>query len=95
MNDAVETSTPDEVETSTPAKAPDARHYKVRDKVTGDVIYVWAVNRKQAENFASYKRFDVSILTVKEAIGLKEEDVLDATVQPGPRTQLKLDVPVV
>jgi hypothetical protein len=84
MNDAAATPTP---------KAPDTRHYKVRDRITGDVIYVVAVNRNQAHSFAAYKRFETSILSVKEALGLKEEDVLDATQQPGPPAQLKLDVP--
>jgi hypothetical protein len=91
MNDNV-TPTP-ETATPAPQKENDTRHYKVKDRVTGDVIYVIASSRSQAKNFASYNRFDVTILTIKEALSIKGEDILDATVQPGPPKQLKLDVP--
>lgn len=89
MNDvAATTDTP-----TTPAKKSEPRLYKVKDRVTGDVIYVNANSRSQTENFASYRRWDITILTVKEALGLKPEDILDATAQPGPPAQVKLDAP--
>jgi len=53
--------------------------YKVRDKVTGDVIYASARSRHQARQFAAHNRFDVTPLSVREAIGLTTKDILDAT----------------
>jgi hypothetical protein len=75
---------------ATPRKPAEARVYKIKDRITGDVIYVIGKNRSQVENFATYRRFDTSILSVREAIGLKPEDVLDATTQPGPVAQQSL-----
>ena len=55
--------------------------YKVRDKVTGDVIYASARSRHQARSFAAHNRFDVSPLSVADAIknGVTQKDILDAT----------------
>jgi hypothetical protein len=64
------------------------RYYKVKDRITGEVINVLASNRSQAENFASYRRFEITILTVREAIGLDPKTVFDATAEPGPPAQL-------
>jgi len=89
MNTAA-TTTP---ATPTTRKPSEPRYYKVRDKVTGDIIYVTANTRHQAENFASYNRWDVTILSIKEAFGLKPEEIYDANAQPGPPKQLKIDVP--
>lgn len=86
--------------TPTPPPAPVAKKrepreplpYKVRDRISGDVIYVIANGRSQAENFAKYYRFEVRPLHAREAIGLKPEQIFDATKQPGPPEQLKLAV---
>jgi len=53
--------------------------YKVRDKITGDVAYAWGNNRNQARNRVARDRFEVTVLSVREALGLKAEDLLDAT----------------
>lgn len=53
--------------------------YRVKDNVTGDVIYALGNSRTQVRNFAAHNRFDVAPLTVKEALGITPKDLLDAT----------------
>lgn len=53
--------------------------YKVRDKVTGDVIYANARAIGQARNFAAHNRFEVTRLTIAEALTISAKDILDAT----------------
>jgi hypothetical protein len=66
--------------------------YKVKDKVTGDVIYVEANNRSQARSFAALNRFEVTPLTVREALKLAPKDILDATAD---ESQGELPIPKV
>jgi hypothetical protein len=68
--------------------------YKVKDKVTGDVIYVEANNRSQARSFAALNRFEVTPLTVREALKLAPKDILDATASAS-EEQGELPIPKV
>lgn len=53
--------------------------YKILDDVTGDVKYAYAYNGNSARNFITRNRFTVTRLSIKEALSLKPEDILDAT----------------
>ena len=57
--------------------------FKIRDKVTGDVVYGDATNSRSAVNFTAHNRFEATRLTAREAIGLKKEDIVDMTGEPG------------
>jgi hypothetical protein len=52
--------------------------YKVHDTLTGDVAYVRAHNRNAARNFHVVNRFNVTPLSVKEALTLQPDDIKDA-----------------
>jgi hypothetical protein len=57
--------------------------FKIRDKVTGDLVYGDANSARGAVSFTSHMRFEATRLTAREAIGLKKEDIVDMTGEPG------------
>jgi hypothetical protein len=67
--------------------------YKVRDVVTGDVIYANGKGASQVRTFASHNRFEVTRLTVGEILksNITAAQILDATGELHP-DQAPLDL---
>lgn len=59
-----------------------SRPYRITDKLTGDVMDVTAYTATQAINFATYDRFEIHPMTVKEALHSDPKLLRDATI-PG------------
>lgn len=59
------------------------RLYRARDKVTGDVAFCRAANWTQALSFITKDRFDVRHCSAEDMIGVKPEEIKDATATDG------------
>lgn len=57
-----------------------SRIYRIHDKLTGDVAFIRSATMAQAINWNTRDRFNVSVASVDDVIGVPKESIQDATV---------------